>query len=49
MKEGSPLVTYMAFGAGLPLLVSPIGGGGVATNGEDAVVIDPHDEVAWIA
>ena len=39
----------MAFGAGLPLLVSPMGGGGVVTDGEDAVVIDPHDEAAWIA
>ena len=49
LEEGSPLVTYMAFGAGLPLLVSPMGGGGVVTNGEDAVVIDPHDEATWIA
>ena len=49
IEEGSPLVTYMAFGAGLPLLVSPMGGGGVVTDGEDAVVIDPHDEAAWIA
>ena len=49
LEEGSPLVTYMAFGAGLPLLVSPMGGGGVVTAGEDAVVIDPHDEATWIA
>ena len=49
LEEGSPLVTYMAFGAGLPLLVSPMGGGGVVTDGEDAVVIDPHDEATWIA
>lgn len=48
LEEGSPLVTYMAFGAGLPLLVSPMGGGGVVTHGEDAIVIDPYDSEAWI-
>lgn len=49
LEEGSPLVTYMAFGAGLPLLVSPMGGGGVVTHGEDSIVIDPYDSEAWIA
>lgn len=48
LEEGSPLVTYMAFGAGLPLLVSPMGGGGVVTNGDDAIVIEPYDADAWI-
>ena len=39
----------MAFGAGLTLLVSTMGGGGVVINGEDSFLIDPYDEVAWIA
>lgn len=48
LEEGSPLVTYMAFGAGLPLLVSPMGGGGVVDNGVEGIVIDPYDADAWI-
>ncbi|WP_052185130.1 glycosyltransferase family 4 protein [Methylotenera versatilis] len=48
LEEGSPLVTYMAFGAGLPLLVSPMGGGGVVTNGVEGIVLDPYDADAWV-
>jgi len=48
LEEGSPLVTYMAFGAGLPLLVSPMGGGGVVENGVEGIVIEPYDADAWI-
>ena len=48
LEEGSPLVTYMAFGAGLPLIVSPMGGGGVVTDGVEGIVIDPYDADAWI-
>ncbi len=48
LEEGSPLVTYMAFGAGLPLLVSPMGGGGVVEDGVEGVVIDPYDSDRWV-
>jgi glycosyltransferase involved in cell wall biosynthesis len=48
LEEGSPLVTYIAFGAGLPLLVSPMGGGGVVTNGVEGIVLDPYDADAWV-
>lgn len=48
LEEGSPLVTYMSLGAGLPSLVSPMGGGGVIRDGVDGKVIDPHDEGQWI-
>ncbi len=48
LEEGSPLVTYMAFGAGLPLLVSPMGGGGVVTHNVEGLVIDPYDEDTWV-
>jgi glycosyltransferase involved in cell wall biosynthesis len=48
LEEGSPLVTYMAFGAGLPLIVSPMAGGGVVTDGKEGAVINPHDAEKWI-
>lgn len=49
LEEGSPLVTYLALGAGLPCLVSPMGSGGVVTHDKEGFVIDPHDEYAWIS
>jgi glycosyltransferase involved in cell wall biosynthesis len=48
LEEGSPLVTYLALGAGLPSIVSPMGSGGLITNEEEGLVIDPHDKVGWI-
>jgi glycosyltransferase involved in cell wall biosynthesis len=48
LEEGSPLVTYLAFGAGLPCLVSPMGAGGVVTDGIEGMVIDSHDAEKWI-
>ena len=48
LEEGSPLVTYTALGAGLPVIVSPMGGGNVIVDGEDGFVIEPHDEGKWV-
>jgi glycosyltransferase involved in cell wall biosynthesis len=47
-EEGGPLVTYEAMGAGLPVLVSPMGAGAIARDGVDGFVIDPFDQSAWI-
>jgi len=48
LEEGSPLVTYAALGAGLPSLVSPMGGGGVIRHNIDGFVLPPHDKDLWI-
>lgn len=48
-EEGSPLVTYLALGAGLPCLVSPAGAGGVVADRVHGLVRDPYDEVGWIS
>lgn len=48
LEEGSPLVTYLALGAGLPSIVSPMGGGGVINDGCEGLVVDPHDAGGWI-
>jgi glycosyltransferase involved in cell wall biosynthesis len=48
LEEGSPLVTYLSLGAGLPSVVSPMGAGGVVRDGVDGVVLEPHDEEGWI-
>lgn len=43
LEEGGPMVTYEAMGAGLPVLVSPMGAGAIARDAEDGFVVDPHD------
>lgn len=48
LEEGSPLVTYLALGAGLPCIVSPMGGEGVVTNNQDGYIIEPNDKRSWI-
>ena len=48
LEEGSPLVTYLAAGAGLPCLVSPMAGDGVVRDNVDGYVVPPHDKEAWI-
>lgn len=42
IEEGSPLVTYLALGAGLPVIASSMGAGGIIENGQEGIVIDPH-------
>lgn len=49
LEEGSPLVTYLAIGAGLPCLVSPMAGDGVIRNNVDGYIIPPHDKMAWVS
>ncbi len=48
LEEGSPLVTYLALGAGLPCLVSPMAGAGVITDGQEGFIIEPHDKNGWV-
>lgn len=48
LEEGSPLVTYLALGAGLPSIVSPMGSGGVIANDSEGLVAPPHDAEGWI-
>ena len=48
LEEGSPLVTYLALGAGLPVIASPMGSGNIIADGVDGFVIEPHDENKWI-
>lgn len=49
LEEGSPLVTYLAIGAGLPCLVSPMAGDGVVRTNVDGYIIPPHDKDAWVS
>ena len=48
LEEGSPLVTYLALGAGLPSIVSPMGAGGIISDGYEGLVVDPHNADGWI-
>lgn len=48
IEEGSPLVTYLALGAGLPSIVSPMGGGGIINHGSEGLVVDAHNSEEWI-
>jgi glycosyltransferase involved in cell wall biosynthesis len=47
LEEGSPQVIYEALACGLPCLVSPMGSGGVARNGHEAIIIDSLDTAMW--
>lgn len=48
LEEGSPLVTYLALGASLPVIASPMGAGGVITDYQEGFIIAPHNEKALI-
>ncbi|WP_333318435.1 glycosyltransferase family 4 protein [Microcoleus sp. B4-C1] len=48
LEEGSPLVIYEAMGHGLPILASPMGGGGVVRDGIDGIILPPYDTDAWV-
>jgi glycosyltransferase involved in cell wall biosynthesis len=48
IEEGSPLVTYLALGAGLPVLASPMGAGGIVDNEINGLIKDVYDEDGWV-
>ena len=48
LEEGSPLVTYLALGAGLPIVASPMGAGGVLQHDVQGLIVEPHDAAGWI-
>jgi glycosyltransferase involved in cell wall biosynthesis len=48
LEEGDPLVTHEAMASGVPLLVSPMGAGRGARDGEEGLVIEPYDAEGWI-
>lgn len=49
LEEGSPLVTYLALGAGLPIVASPMGAGGVLQHDVQGLIVEPHDTAGWIS
>lgn len=48
LEEGSPLVTYLALGAGLASIVSPMGGDGIVHHGNEGLVINAHNADEWV-
>lgn len=48
-EEGSPLVTYEAMASGLPVVVSPMGAGGIVREGEGGMILAPEDTTGWAA
>ena len=49
LEEGGPQVTYEAMACSLPVIVSPMGAGAAARDGQDGYVIDPCDSEVWVA
>ena len=47
LEEGGPQVTYEAMACGLPVIVSPMGAGAAARDGQDGYVIEPYDSAGW--
>jgi glycosyltransferase involved in cell wall biosynthesis len=48
LEEGSPLVMYEASAHGLPIVTSPMGGGGIVRDRIEGIEIDPYHEEALI-
>ncbi|WP_194065173.1 glycosyltransferase family 4 protein [Tychonema sp. LEGE 07203] len=48
LEEGSALVIYEAMAHGLPILASPMGGGGIVRDGIEGIILDPYDTDAWV-
>jgi len=48
LEEGSPLVTYLSLGAGLASIVSPMGGEGIISHGNEGLIVEPHNADEWI-
>jgi glycosyltransferase involved in cell wall biosynthesis len=48
IEEGDPLVTYEAMACSLPLLVSPMGAGRGARDGQEGMILDHYDTDAWV-
>lgn len=46
LEEGGPQVTYEAAAHGLPLVVTEVGGGRIAADGRNALVVPPGDAMA---
>ncbi|TCM78956.1 glycosyltransferase family 4 protein [Rhodovulum steppense] len=49
LEEGGPQVIYEAAGYGLPLVATPMGGGWIARDGSNALVVPPSDAEALAA
>lgn len=47
-EEGSPLVTYIALAHGLPILATPMGGGGVVRDGRDGFILPTDHVESWV-
>lgn len=43
LEEGGPQVSYEAASFGLPMIVTPMGGGRVSQAGKNALIIEPDD------
>lgn len=48
LEEGSPLVTYLALGAGLASIVSPMGGDSIINHGNEGLIVDAHHADDWV-
>lgn len=48
LTEGGPQVVYEAAAHGLPMIVSPMGGGRLAVDGVNSLVRSPYDESKWV-